>query len=149
MDFRNAVYLEDGRIDCEFNHPARGWVPFTADPNGDAREQAVFAAAQATAAPYVPPEMTPEERERIVGSTLDGLMDAAAIERGYKSYDRLITYIHSQHPVWSADAAALVAWRDALWLKVAELEALPAEEQPTSIEALIAELPQITWPGEE
>lgn len=33
LEFRNAVRLEDGRIDCEINHPRFGWIPFTADPN--------------------------------------------------------------------------------------------------------------------
>lgn len=27
---RNPIYLEDGRIDCEVNHPVYGWIPFTA-----------------------------------------------------------------------------------------------------------------------
>ena len=31
--FRDAHYLEDGRIDCEILHPIFGWVPFTANPN--------------------------------------------------------------------------------------------------------------------
>ena len=31
--YRNAVMSEDGRIDCEINHPTYGWIPFTADPN--------------------------------------------------------------------------------------------------------------------
>lgn len=30
MDYRNARFLADGRIDCEINHPAYGWIPFTA-----------------------------------------------------------------------------------------------------------------------
>lgn len=32
-DIRNATYTEDGRIDCEINHPVYGWVGFLADPN--------------------------------------------------------------------------------------------------------------------
>lgn len=33
-EVRNCVLLEDGkRIDCEYNHPDLGWVPFTADPD--------------------------------------------------------------------------------------------------------------------
>lgn len=31
--FRNVVTLEDGRFDCEIEHPQFGWIPFTADPN--------------------------------------------------------------------------------------------------------------------
>ena len=30
MEFRNAQQVEGGAIDCEINHPAHGWIPFTA-----------------------------------------------------------------------------------------------------------------------
>lgn len=33
IEVRNAVYLEDGKIDCELNHPKYGWIPFTASPD--------------------------------------------------------------------------------------------------------------------
>jgi len=33
MEYRNAKYTADGRIDCEINHPKIGWVPFTASRN--------------------------------------------------------------------------------------------------------------------
>ena len=33
MEIRNAVKLDDDRIDCEINHPVYGWIPFTADAN--------------------------------------------------------------------------------------------------------------------
>lgn len=33
LEWRNAVPLDDGRIDCEINHPQFGWIPFTADPD--------------------------------------------------------------------------------------------------------------------
>ena len=33
MDYRNARYIDDqGRIDCEINHPKHGWIPYTLDP---------------------------------------------------------------------------------------------------------------------
>lgn len=32
MDIRNPKYNRNGTIDCEINHPAYGWLPFTADP---------------------------------------------------------------------------------------------------------------------
>lgn len=32
-EIRNIQPLGDGRFDCEINHPAWGWIPFTADPN--------------------------------------------------------------------------------------------------------------------
>jgi len=30
---RNIVALDDGRFDCEINHPVLGWIPFTAAAN--------------------------------------------------------------------------------------------------------------------
>ena len=33
VQWRNAVILDDGRVDCEINHPQFGWIPFTADPD--------------------------------------------------------------------------------------------------------------------
>ena len=61
--FRNAVLLPDGRINCEIEHPAYGWIPFTADaadPEAHGRE--IHAAALALGpAPYVPPEPEAEQ----------------------------------------------------------------------------------------
>lgn len=33
MNYRNAQYTEDGRINCEIEHSKFGWIPFTADSN--------------------------------------------------------------------------------------------------------------------
>lgn len=34
MNYRNAKYIDDnGRIDCEIEHPVYGWIPYTLDPN--------------------------------------------------------------------------------------------------------------------
>jgi hypothetical protein len=56
MNFRNAQYNAFGTIDCEINHPAHGWIPFTADPNDvEPLGAEVFNAAQSSAAPYVAP----------------------------------------------------------------------------------------------
>jgi hypothetical protein len=35
MDFnyKNAIYNKFNTIDCEIEHPAYGWIPFTASPN--------------------------------------------------------------------------------------------------------------------
>lgn len=32
MNYRNPIYTADGRINCEIEHPALGWIPFTASP---------------------------------------------------------------------------------------------------------------------
>lgn len=34
MNYRNAKYIDnEGRIDCEIEHPVYGWIPYTLDPN--------------------------------------------------------------------------------------------------------------------
>lgn len=58
MEFRTPVYLADGRINCEVNHPVLGWVAFTADPNDQEPDgAALFADIEAAGniAPYVAP----------------------------------------------------------------------------------------------
>ena len=32
MNIRNARHAAGGRIDCEYEHPKFGWIPFTASP---------------------------------------------------------------------------------------------------------------------
>ena len=32
MNYRNAQYNAFGTIDCEIEHPAYGWIPYTLDP---------------------------------------------------------------------------------------------------------------------
>ena len=32
MNFRNPIYTNNNRINCEIDHPVYGWIPFTADP---------------------------------------------------------------------------------------------------------------------
>lgn len=33
MNIRNAKYNNHGGIDCEYEHPVHGWIPFTAHPD--------------------------------------------------------------------------------------------------------------------
>ena len=60
MNYRNAQRLANGWIDCEIEHPERGWIPFTCDTNDTGALFDVVAlhaqmdADPATAA-YVPP----------------------------------------------------------------------------------------------
>lgn len=75
-------------------------------------------------------------------------IDAVAQSRSYRHGDALASYAGSSVPTWAAEAAAFVAWRDAVWLYAhAQLAAVQAQEreQPT-VEGLIAELPEIVWP---
>jgi hypothetical protein len=57
IDYRNPRYNAHGTIDVELNHPAFGWIPFTADPDDvEPHGRQIFADLKAEAAPYEPPE---------------------------------------------------------------------------------------------
>jgi len=60
MNYRNAQYIDDTRIDCEIEHPVHGWIPYTLDPADTDMtiDNNVLLAAMASAgdvAAYVPP----------------------------------------------------------------------------------------------
>ena len=66
MNYRNARYIDDKRIDCEIEHPHLGWVPYTLDP--DDKDMTVDNGAllslmleSKSIAAYTPP--TQEERD--------------------------------------------------------------------------------------
>lgn len=63
MDYRNAKFNAVGTIDLEYNHPVRGWEPFTANPH-DVEQLGRDLHALALAgevAPYVEPVQSFEE----------------------------------------------------------------------------------------
>ena len=64
MNYRNPVFIENGWIDCEIEHPEYGWIPFTCDPDEvhpqfDTR--ALFETMKDAAAPYVLPPPSDDE----------------------------------------------------------------------------------------
>lgn len=59
-EFKNAVDIGQGFIDCEINHPTLGWIPFCANRNDtgaqfDVNDLIDRMIASGTVAPYVPP----------------------------------------------------------------------------------------------
>ena len=61
--FRGVRLLEDGRFDCEIEHPHFGWIPFTAapddvEPHGRAIWAAIKAAQDKTTSTTRPPGKT-------------------------------------------------------------------------------------------
>ena len=76
-------------------------------------------------------------------------IDGVAASRGYRDGFALAGYATSTVPAWAAEAAAFVAWRDAVWgYAYTQLAAVQTgeREQPTVTE-LVAELPQMEWPA--
>ena len=97
-----------------------------------------------TIEPYVPPPPTLEDYERAI----QALIDATAREKKYGDGKSCATYINSTNPQWAAEAAAFVAWRDAVWAYAfTELDKVQQElrAQPT-VEEFLLELPVMQWP---
>lgn len=76
-------------------------------------------------------------------------VDATAQSRDYDNAVSLASYVASTNATYAAEAQAFVAWRDAVWADVIQrLNAVQAGTQapPESPAALIADLPQVSWP---
>jgi hypothetical protein len=63
MQYKNPTFTETGAIDCDINHPAHGWIPFTASPDdpekhGRDLHKAILAAGGVAA--YVAPPLPTE-----------------------------------------------------------------------------------------
>lgn len=94
---------------------------------------------------FSPPEAPPPTVEDY-RAAVQAHVDAVAASHLYDGGVSLASYLGSTNAVWAAEAAAFVAWRDAVWAAVYALWADPPEEGESTIEALIASLPEITWP---
>lgn len=75
-------------------------------------------------------------------------IEATARSRQYDGALSLASYVTSSVPGWAAEANAFVAWRDAVWTyALAEMAAVQeGERAPPTVEALLSELPVMTWP---
>jgi len=81
MEYRNAKYIANNRIDCEIEHPVYGWIPFTCDPNDTGAAFDVVAlytemSTDPNTATYVPPtqaELDAAQAENI-RSTRNGIL---------------------------------------------------------------------------
>lgn len=102
-------------------------------------------------------QMTPEEIAALApaapslseyAAALQHHIDETATVRGYGNGVMLASYVASTNAAWAAEAAAFVAWRDAVWLAAyAELAAVQSGAHPApTTEAFIAGLPAIAWP---
>jgi hypothetical protein len=76
--YRNARHNQYGSIDMEINHPAYGWIPFTAAEDDELQHgRDLYAAALPTAGPALTPVINSfqvnNERERriVAGKTID------------------------------------------------------------------------------
>ena len=88
---------------------------------------------------------TPEQIIADYQARIDLHIDAVAQQRQYRDGERCASYVTSTITLWAAEAAAFVAWRDAVW--TAALAMLAAVQAGGAIpESPIAGLPEMDWP---
>lgn len=94
--------------------------------------------------PYVKP--LPTQAEFI--ARIDRHIDEVASNRGYSSASSFSTYVQSTNAAWAAEAAAFVAWRDAVWMKAHEElgRVLAGERGSPTLDGIVDEMPEIVWP---
>lgn len=97
-----------------------------------------------TPADLVTEPMTLAEYRRAVQAHVDRVAQARLYDSGWSC----ASYAASTNPVWAAEAATFISWRDAVWAQaLATLAAVEAAEiAPPTIAALIGALPEIIWP---
>lgn len=90
----------------------------------------------------------PVEVEAAYAAAVQVHIDATARSRGYSDGVALASYATSTVPTWATEAQAFVAWRDSVWVQCYQTLAAVQQGQQTAptIGALIAALPQISWP---
>lgn len=96
-------------------------------------------------AAFAPPPISINDYRRAIQAHVD--MTAQA--RNYDSGLTCASYVGSTNPEWAQEAAAFVAWRDAVWVYAfAELDKVQSDQRPQpSVAEIIAELPSMAWPS--
>ena len=90
--------------------------------------------------PIDPPEYTPADFE----TAIQRHIDATARHRLYRDGNTCASYGNSTVPLWAAEAAAFVAWRDAVWAQ-AFTDMAEGEFTGSPLD-YVATLPEIEWP---
>ena len=90
---------------------------------------------------YAPPPPTVEDYRAAVRDHIN----ATAQARGYDDAVSLAVHATSTKPIWAAEAAAFIRWRDDVWDRVFAMWANPPDPPPSPA-GLVALLPEITWP---
>lgn len=85
----------------------------------------------------LPPEApTPEQLAEQAKSAVYTLLDQTAKQYDYRNFAEVSQFLNSG--TWKAEAYALLAWQDAVWLKAYELLKEPIE----SVDDFVAQLPK-------
>ena len=87
--------------------------------------------------------------EALIGAAVDSHTNTVAVARGYTSIVSACSYVNSGNAAWKADAEAAIAWRDAVWAYVYQLQADVVAGTATvpELHDLLKALPKIVWPS--
>lgn len=121
-------------------------IPF-APGNRDYTEYQGWLSAGNTPLPVDPPS-----NDKILAELTNAIqahMDTKARERNYDGILSLCTYATSLNAKFSAEGQAGVEWRDACWAKGYAImnDVLTGERAIPTVDELIAEMPEFTWPS--
>lgn len=151
MQVRNLIYNAAGTLDCEIEHPALGWIPYTASPD-DSDEfcrtlhAEILAGGHGEIAPYVAPVPTVDELAKQYERAVQQHMDATAKGYGYDDIKSAVTYADEPAvPRFQAEGIAFRAWRSLCWdYCYSLLAAVQAGTTPLpALEDVIAGLPAL------
>jgi hypothetical protein len=85
----------------------------------------------------LPPDApTPEQLTQQAKSAVYGLLDQTAQQYDYRNFSEVSQFVLSG--TWKAEADALLAWQDSVWVKAYELLKEPIE----SVDGFVAQLPK-------
>ena len=141
-----------------FYHPDRGYWQTTGDPSADILARYPEGTVEVPLRPsenckwtkgaWVTQDAPPAQDDYT--NAIQAMLEKTALSRRYEQgATAFATYVNSKDTEWAAEAQAFVAWRDTVWrYAYQQLDAVQAgdREQP-SVEELLAELPEPTWPG--
>lgn len=82
-------------------------------------------------------------------SAIQSHLDAKASQRRYDSIHTAISYRDDPNPKFAAEAAALFAWRSAVWTyATGELDKVVTGERVIpAVKEFLSELPELVWPS--
>jgi len=121
MQVRNLQYNALGTIDCELEHPAYGWIPYTASPDDSdescrALHAAILDGDHGEIAVYVAPVLSIDEQAAQYEREVQQHLDATAKSYGYDDIKSAVTYADEPAvPRFQAEGLAFRAWRSLCW----------------------------------
>ncbi|MGP3790301.1 hypothetical protein [Pseudomonas sp. B392_1p] len=112
MEIKKLRFTATGAIDCEINHPAHGWIPFTASPD-DASGQEIHARALAgeygEIQAYVKPDNEPLTVEQVQALRREAYAAESDPLKNEAEYDALSTGLEPDYTAWIAAVQAIKA----------------------------------------